>query len=153
MARAATLHCMVGCAIGEIAGMVLGAVYGLSNHTTIFLAIILAFVFGFALSTLPLVNAGLSTWQALKIVAVADALSIATMELADNLVMAYVPGAMNATLVNPVFWLTMPLALFAGYLAAVPVNKWLLDRGQGHALTMKYHGNHHDHHEEHRHAH
>ncbi len=136
MAASATLHCLVGCAIGEIAGMVLGAVWNLSNGVTIALAIALAFVFGFGLSMLPLVRAGISPAVALRTVAAADTLSIATMELVDNLVMAVIPGAMNASLVNPVFWLSMPVSLAVAFMAAWPVNRMLLERGKGHALTM-----------------
>lgn len=144
MAFAATLHCLTGCAIGEVTGLLIGTALGLSTIATIVLAIALAFVFGFALSTVPLVKAGLTVTKALSIVVVADTLSIATMEVVDNLVMAVIPGAMNAGLVNPIFWLAMPFALFVAFWAAYPVNKALLKRNKGHALTMQYmHGHHH----------
>lgn len=140
MAISATLHCLTGCAIGEILGLVIGTALGLGNLTTIAIAIGLAFLFGYALSTLPLLRAGLGLGAALGIVLAADTLSIATMELVDNLVMALVPGAMEAGLVNPVFWLAMMLALTVAFFAAWPVNRYLLARGKGHALTHGYHG-------------
>ena len=140
MAVSATLHCLTGCAIGEILGLVVGTALGLGNLATIAVAIALAFVFGYTLSTLPLLRAGLGAGAALSVVLAADTLSIATMELVDNLVVAVVPGAMNAGLVNPVFWLSMALALTAAFFAAWPVNRWLLARGKGHALTHGYHG-------------
>lgn len=144
MAVSATLHCLTGCAIGEVAGLVLGTIIGLSTGANIALAVGLSFVFGFSLSTLPLLKAGLGFKKALSLVAAADTLSIATMELVDNLVMAAVPGAMNASLVNPLFWITMPASLVVAFMAALPVNKYLLKRNKGHALTMQYmHG--HDH--------
>lgn len=143
MAVSATLHCLTGCAIGEVTGLVLGTIFGLSVGMTIVLAVTLAFVFGFALSTIPLVRSGMAFFAALSIVFAADTLSIATMEVVDNVVMAIIPGAMGAGLVNPVFWIAMPIALTAAFFAALPVNKYLLKRNKGHALTMKHLGHHH----------
>lgn len=140
MAVSATLHCLTGCAIGEVLGLIIGTALGLSTIATIALAVSLAFFFGYTLSTLPLLRAGLGVGTALSVVLAADTLSIATMELVDNAVMAVVPGAMEAGLVNPVFWLAMPLALTVAFFAALPVNKWLLARGKGHALTHEFHG-------------
>jgi len=140
MALSATLHCLTGCAIGEILGLMIGTALGLGTWSTIAIAVSLAFLFGYALSTLPLLRAGLGVGAALGIVLAADTLSIATMELVDNSVMALVPGAMEAGLVNPVFWLSMMLALTVAFFAAWPVNRYLLARGKGHALTHDYHG-------------
>lgn len=140
MAVAATLHCLTGCALGEVLGLVLGTALGLSNLATIAISIGLAFVLGYTLSTLPLLRAGLAVGTALGVVLAADTLSIATMEVVDNVVMALVPGAMDAGLVNPVFWLSMPLSLAIAFAAALPVNRWLLSRGKGHALTHEFHG-------------
>lgn len=140
MAISATLHCLTGCAIGEILGLMIGTALGLGNLATIAIAVGLAFLFGYALSTLPLLRAGLGLGAALSVVLAADTLSIATMELVDNLVMAAIPGAMEAGLVNPVFWLSMMLALTVAFFAAWPVNRYLLARGKGHALTHGFHG-------------
>lgn len=140
MAVAATLHCLTGCAIGEILGLVVGTALGLGNLSTIVIAIALAFVFGYTLSTLPLLRAGLGVGAALTVVLAADTLSIATMEAVDNLVVAVIPGAMDAGLVNPTFWLSMMLALTVAFFAAWPVNRFLLARGKGHALTHEFHG-------------
>ena len=139
MALSATLHCLTGCAIGEILGLMIGTAVGLSTGWTVALAVALAFLFGYALSTLPLVKAGLGVGAALSIVFAADTLSIATMELVDNLVMAVIPGAMEAGLVNWVFWISMMIALAAAFAVAYPVNRYLLQRGKGHALTHEYH--------------
>lgn len=136
MAVSATLHCLTGCAIGEVLGLIIGTALGLSTGVTILLAVSLAFIFGFALSTLPLFKVGIGFFAALSVVATADTLSIATMEVVDNTVMAIIPGAMDAGLVNPIFWLSMPVALTAAFFAALPVNKYLLKRNKGHALTM-----------------
>src|SRR4051812_27306209 len=111
MAVSATLHCLTGCAIGEIVGLVVGTALGLGTLATVALALALAFVFGYTLSTLPLLRAGLAVGAALSVVLAADTLSIATMELVDNFVVAVIPGAMDAGLTNPVFWLSMMLAL------------------------------------------
>ena len=140
MAISATLHCLTGCAIGEIAGLVIGTAAGLSNAQTIAISIALAFAFGYSLSTLPLLKAGLALGSALTVVLAADTLSILTMEVMDNAVMAVLPGAMNAGLVNVVFWVGMMISLAAAFLAAFPVNRMLLQRGKGHALTHEYHG-------------
>ncbi len=139
LAASATLHCLTGCAIGEIAGLMIGTALGLSTMATIALAVGLAFLFGYALSTVPLVRGGIALGTALTTVLAADTLSIVTMEVVDNLVMAVVPGAMEAGLVNPVFWLAMMLALSVAYAAAYPVNRYLLSKGKGHALTHGLH--------------
>lgn len=139
MALSATLHCLTGCAIGEIAGLMMGTAIGLSTGWTIVLAVSLAFLFGYTLSTFPLVKTGLSVGAALSVVLAADTLSIATMEVVDNVVMAAIPGAMEAGLVNWVFWVSMMIALTAAFAAAYPVNRYLLSRGKGHALTHAYH--------------
>lgn len=142
----ATLHCLTGCAIGEVLGMIIGTAFGLNNILTIILAVALAFVFGFGLSTLPLLRAGMSFTAGLKIVAAADTLSIATMELVDNGVMMVIPGALHAGLTDVLFWLSLGLALVAAYFAALPVNRYLLKKNKGHALTMNALGEHGHHH-------
>ena len=138
-AASATLHCLTGCAIGEILGLVIGTAAGLGDARTIVLAVALAFVFGYALSTLPLLRAGLAVGTTLRVVLAADTLSIATMEIVDNAVMAAIPGAMDAGLLNPVFWIAMMIALTAAFFAAYPVNRYLLQRGKGHALVHAHH--------------
>lgn len=146
MAVSATLHCLTGCAIGEVLGLVIGTAVGLSNLITTLLAVALAFVFGFSLSTLPLVKAGMGFVAALSIVIAADTLSITVMEIVDNVVMYLIPGAMHATLVDPLFWVSMPIALAAAFFVALPVNKYLLKKNKGHALTMNALGGHEHHH-------
>ena len=142
MAASATLHCLTGCALGEVTGLIIGTALGWGVLPTIILAVALAFVFGFTLSTLPLRKAGLGFFAALSVVFAADPLSIATREVVDNVVMLVIPGAMSAGLVSPLFWISMPIALTVAYLAAFPVNKYLLSKGKGHALVMKYHEGH-----------
>lgn len=146
MAASATLHCLIGCAIGEILGLIIGTALGWSNLQTVALAVVLAFLFGYGLSTLPLRKAGLSFVAALSLVFAADTLSIMTMEVVDNLVMLVIPGAMSAGITNPIFWLSMPIAFVVAFAAAFPVNRHLLARGKGHALVMQYHHGHSDHH-------
>lgn len=139
-AVSATLHCLTGCAIGEILGLIIGESLGWSNGQTIVLAVVLAFLFGYGLSILPLLKAKVALGAAIGVVLAADTLSIATMEVVDNAVMAIVPGAMEAGLVNPLFWISMSIALTAAFAIAYPVNRWLLVQGKGHALVHKYHG-------------
>jgi hypothetical protein len=140
MAASATLHCLTGCAIGEILGLVIGTSVGLATGATIALSVTLAFLFGYALSSLPLLRSGLTLRAALTLVLAADTVSILTMEVVDNLVMAVIPGAMDAGLVNAVFWVGMSISLVAAFVAAYPVNRYLLARGKGHALTHEHHG-------------
>jgi hypothetical protein len=140
MAASATLHCLTGCAIGEILGLMIGTAAGLATGATIALSVALAFLFGYALSSLPLLRRGLTLGAALGLVLAADTVSILTMEVVDNLVMAVIPGAMDAGLVNAVFWVGMSISLVAAFLAAYPVNRYLLARGKGHALTHAHHG-------------
>lgn len=158
MAASATLHCLTGCAVGEIAGMLIGAELGLGNASTIVLATVLAFLSGYVLSTLPLVRKGLGFIAALSLVFAADTLSILTMEITDNVVMMVIPGAMEARMVDALFWGAMALSLIAAFIVAFPVNRYLLARGKGHALTHAYHhgddahemhshANHHEHHQ------
>lgn len=142
MAVSATLHCLTGCAIGEVLGLIIGTAFGLDNGITTLISIALAFVFGFGLSTLPLIGAGIGFASALSIVIAADTLSITTMEIVDNVVMYAIPGAMNATLVDPLFWISMPVSLTIAFFAALPVNKYLLGKNKGHALTMNALGGH-----------
>ena len=136
MAVGATLHCLTGCAIGEVLGLIIGTAFGLGNGITTLIAIALAFVFGFGLSTLPLIKAGMGFMAALSIVVAADTLSIATMEIVDNLVMYMIPGAMRATLIDPLFWISTPISLTVAFFVALPVNKYLLSKNKGHAITM-----------------
>ena len=130
MAASATLHCLTGCAIGEILGLIIGTAAGLGNGATIALSVALAFFFGYTLSSLPLLRSGLALGAALRLVLAADTVSILTMEAVDNLVMAVIPGAMNAGLVNAVFWVGMSISLVAAFFAAYPVNRYLLARGK-----------------------
>jgi len=140
VALSATLHCLTGCAIGEIAGLILGTIFGWTTLVTLIVAIGLAFLFGYTLSLIPLVKSGMKLGAAMGLVLAADTLSIMTMEIVDNATVAVIPGAMSAGLVNPVFWMSLTLALFLAFWAAFPVNYYLIGRGKGHALM---HGHHH----------
>ncbi len=138
-AFSATLHCLTGCAIGEVLGMVIGTALGWGNLPTIALAVGLAFAFGYALTLLPLLRAGLGLWTALGLALAADTASIAVMEVVDNAVMLAVPGAMDAGLADPLFWASLALALAIAAVAAFPVNRWLIARGRGHTLVHAHH--------------
>ena len=135
MAVSATLHCLTGCAIGEIAGMAIGTAAGLDNAATVVLSIALAFVFGYGLTSLPLLRAGLALAVVVPIALASDTLSIATMEIVDNLVVLAVPGAIDAGLDALLFWGSLSFSLAVAFLAAVPVNRALIARGKGHAVV------------------
>jgi hypothetical protein len=137
LALSATLHCLTGCAIGEIAGMVIGTAAGLSNVTTIVLSIALAFLFGYSLTSLPLLRAGLALGAVIPIALASDTLSIGLMETVDNLIMVVVPGALHAGLGDILFWGSLSFALAVAGAAAFPLNRWLIARGKGHAAVHK----------------
>jgi hypothetical protein len=135
VAISATLHCLTGCAIGEVLGVVIGTAIGLSNAATIALAIALAFLFGYGLTSLPLLRAGLALGAVVSIALASDTLSIATMEIVDNAIILAVPGAMEAGLGSLLFWGSLAFALVIAGLVAMPVNRWLIARGKGHAVV------------------
>jgi hypothetical protein len=137
VAVSATLHCLTGCAIGEITGMAVGTALGFSNWATVTLSVILAFVFGYSLTSLPLLRAGLALGAVIPIALASDTFSIAVMELIDNAVMLIVPGAMEAGLGTLLFWGALSFALAVAFVAAVPVNRWLIARGRGHAAVHR----------------
>jgi len=133
VALSATLHCLTGCAIGEVAGMLIGTALGFSNLATVALAVALAFLFGYALTSLPLLRAGFTLSAVIPIALATDTFSIATMEVVDNAIMLGVPGAMESGL-GLLFWGSLAFALVIAGVVALPVNRWLIARGKGHAV-------------------
>ena len=144
VAFSATAHCLTGCAIGEVLGMVIGTALGWGNVTTIALAVVLAFFFGYSLTMLPLLRSGIALGAALPVAFAADTISITIMEIVDNAIMLVIPGAMHAGVASLLFWGSLAVALLVAGAAAFPVNRWLIARGKGHAVVHQYHGGHHD---------
>jgi hypothetical protein len=140
LALMATVHCLTGCAIGEVAGMAIGTALGFSNLGTIVLAVVLAFLFGYGLTSLPLLRSGMALGAVVPIALASDTLSIATMEVVDNLIVLTIPGAMEAGLDSLLFWGSLAFALVVAGLVALPVNRWLIARGKGHAVVHQAHG-------------
>ena len=138
-AISATLHCLTGCAIGEVLGMVIGTALGWGNLATIVLAIVLAFVFGYSLTMRPVLRSGLSFKAALGVALAADTVSIAVMEIVDNGVILVVPGAMEAGLGTWLFWASLAVSLAIAFVVTVPVNRWMIGRGKGHAVVHQHH--------------
>jgi hypothetical protein len=139
LAFSATLHCLTGCAIGEVLGLVIGTALGWSNLPTIVLAVVLAFIFGYAFTVVPLLRSGLAFGAAARIAFAADTVSITVMEIVDNAIVLLVPGAMEAGLDELLFWGSLAVALSAAFVAAYPVNRWLISRGRGHAVAHAHH--------------
>src|SRR5918994_2622694 len=135
VALSATLHCLTGCAIGEVLGMVIGTALGFSDWGTVGLAVGLAFLFGYGLTSLPLLRAGLALSAVITIALASDTLSIAVMELIDNGIMLAIPGAMEAGVGSVLFWGSLSFALVIAGAVALPVNRWLIARGKGHAVV------------------
>jgi hypothetical protein len=139
VAFSATWHCLSGCAVGEVLGVAIGTALGWSNAPTIALAIALAFFFGYAFTAVPLLRSGLGLAAAAGIALAADTISIAVMEIVDNAVLLVIPGAMEAGLADPLFWGSLAFALAVAFVAAYPVNRWLIARGRGHAVVHSQH--------------
>ena len=135
VALSATLHCLTGCAIGEILGMAIGTALGFSDLGTIALAVALAFLFGYTLTSLPLLRAGFTVAAVIPIALASDTASIALMEIVDNLIMVVVPGAMEAGAGDVLFWGALSVALVVAGVFAFPLNMWLIGRGKGHAAV------------------
>src|SRR4051812_11590990 len=133
-AAQATLHCLTGCAIGEVAGMVIGTALGLHNAATIVLSIALAFLFGYSLTSMPLLRAGMALSAVVPIALATDTFSIAVMEVIDNALMVVIPGAIDAGAGDLLFWGSLSFGLVLAGVVAFPVNRWLITRGKGHAV-------------------
>jgi hypothetical protein len=142
-AVSATLHCLTGCAIGEVLGMVLATWWGWSTLPSLALAIGLAFFFGYLLTFVSVRRAGLGVGAAVSTALAADTVSITVMEVVDNAFLVALPGAMEAGLSSALFWWSLAAALAIAFVVTVPVNRWLIGRGRGHAVVHEMHGHHH----------
>lgn len=140
LAVSATTHCLTGCGIGEILGLAIATALGWGDVASIALAVILAFVFGYALTLRPLLKGGIAFGAAADLAFAADTLSISVMEIVDNAIILLIPGAMDASLTDPLFWGSLAVALAVAFVAAFPVNRWLIARGRGHAVVHRHHG-------------
>ena len=139
LAARATTHCLTGCAIGEVLGMVIGSALGWTDLATIVAAVALAFAFGYGLTLWPLVSSGMALRSAVGLAFIADTISITVMEIVDNGIMLVIPGAMDAYLDSPLFWASLAVSLAIAWVAAFPVNRWLISRGRGHAVVHTHH--------------
>jgi hypothetical protein len=139
LARSATTHCLTGCVIGEVLGMAIGTAFGWGNLATIAAAVGLAYLFGFALTSLPLVRAGLSFREIVPIALAADTVSITIMEVIDNAFVLLVPGAMDAGLGDWLLWAAIAGGFVISYPFAFLANRYMIARGKGHAVVHAYH--------------
>jgi hypothetical protein len=139
-AVSATLHCLTGCAIGEVLGMVLATWWGWGTTASIALAVALAFFFGYLLTFTGVRRAGLDVGTAVRTALAADSVSILVMEIVDNAFLLAVPGAIEAGLSDAFFWVALTASLAVAFVLTVPVNKWMIGRGKGHAVVHELHG-------------
>ncbi len=139
LALSATLHCLTGCGIGEVLGLVIGTTLGWGTVATIALAVVLAFFFGYLMTLVPLLRAGMSMGRAMRVALAADSVSITVMEIIDNAVILAVPGAMSAGLASGLFWISLAFALIIAAFVVFPVNRWMIARGRGHAVVHGHH--------------
>jgi hypothetical protein len=135
----ATIHCLTGCAIGEVLGMIIGTALGWGNAASITLSVALAFFFGYSLTLVPVLRAGIPFRRATGLAFASDTLSITTMEIVDNAFILLVPGAIAAGLTDSLFWISLAVSLVVAFVAAFPVNRWLIARGRGHAVMHEIH--------------
>ena len=135
----ATLHCLTGCAIGEVLGMVISTALGFGNALSVVISVGLAFVFGYGLTLRPVFAAGVPVRRAIGLAFASDTLSITTMEIVDNAFILLVPGAIAAGLGDSLFWWSLATSLVVAFFAAVPVNRFLIARGRGHAVMHEFH--------------
>jgi Domain of unknown function (DUF4396) len=133
------VHCLTGCAIGEVLGMVVGTTLALGTWTTVALSVALAFFFGYSLTMLPLLRAGLALKIAIALAFASDTASIALMEIVDNVIMVVIPGAMDAGPTTLLFWGSLAASLVIAGIVAFPLNRWLIGRGMGHAVVHAHH--------------
>jgi Domain of unknown function (DUF4396) len=140
LAASATTHCLTGCAIGEVLGFIIGTALGWNDVATMALAIVLAFFFGYSFTVGPLLRAGIAFGTVVGLALAADTFSITVMEIVDNAIMLVIPGAMEAGLADALFWGSLASALAIAWVAAFPVNRWLIARGRGHAVVHAQHG-------------
>jgi hypothetical protein len=122
-----------------VLGVVIGTALGWGNFETIVLAIVLAFFFGYAFTSVPLLRAGLALGAVIPLALAADTFSIAVMEIVDNGILLVIPGAMEAGLADPLFWGSLAFALAVAWVAAFPLNRYLISKGRGHAVVHAYH--------------
>jgi hypothetical protein len=139
LALSATTHCLTGCAIGEFSGMGIATALGWGNVAQMVLAIGLAYVFGFGLTALPLVRAGLAATTIVSTALSADTLSITIMEAIDNLLVVLIPNALNAGLMDPLFYGSIAVGFAIAYPFAFWANRYLIARGRGHAIVHGHH--------------
>ena len=140
LAFSATAHCLTGCAIGEVLGLVIATALGWGNAASIAIAVVLAFIFGYSFTLVPLLGAGIVLGTAIGIALAADTLTIVVMEIVDNTIILLWPGAMDAGLADLLFWGSLAASLAIAFAAAFPVNRALIARGRGHAVVHAHHG-------------
>jgi hypothetical protein len=138
LAAQATTHCLTGCAIGEVLGLVIATQLGWHDLPSIALAIVLAFAFGYSLTLRPLLAGGMAVATALRVAFASDTVSLTVMETVDNAIVLAIPGAMAAGITDALFWGSLALSLAIAWIAAFPVNRWLIGRGLGHAVVHRH---------------
>ena len=139
LAVSATNHCLTGCAIGEFAGMALATAFGWGDAPQIALAVALAYLFGFSLTAVPLVRAGLAAGVVVSTALAADTVSITIMEAIDNLTVVLIPSAMDAGLADALFYGSIAAGFVIAYPFAFWANRYLIARGKGHAVVHEHH--------------
>jgi putative flippase GtrA len=119
--------------------MVIATAADWSNVPSIAISVVLAFLFGYALTLRPVLKAEVPLGRALPLAFASDTASITVMEIVDNAFILIVPGAMEAGLTDAKFWWSLGVGLAIAFVLALPLNRWLIARGRGHAVVHEYH--------------
>ncbi len=121
--------------------MVIATALGWGAVASIAISVALAFVFGYSLTLGPIFRAGIPLRRAASLTLASDTVSITTMEIVDNAFILLVPGALAAGLTETLFWWSLAVSLVIAFVVGVPVNRWLIKRGRGHAVIHERHTN------------
>lgn len=129
LAFRATLHCVMGCGIGDTLGLAIGTIFSWSTFSTMTLAVVLGFVGGYSLTMIPLLRKGINFKNASKITVMSETASIVVMEAAENGIAFLIPGLLVASFFTPLFWFGLIISVIAGFLAAYPINYFMISKG------------------------
>jgi Domain of unknown function (DUF4396) len=140
LAVSATTHCLTGCAIGEVVGMAIATAFGWGNLASIVAAVVVAYFFGFGLTAMPLIRAGLAAGVIVSTALAADTVSITIMEAIYNLTVVLIPNAIDAGLDDALFYGSIAGGFAIAYPFAFLANRYMIARGKGHAVVHEYHG-------------
>ncbi len=133
-----TMHCVAGDGLGILAGAILGGIIHLSKPAEITLEYLLGFGFGWTIFQALFMkeSSGGSFYKALKNTFIPELVSMnylmAAMVVVTTIGMSMVPESSNPLSME--FWFIMSMALLTGFIAAYPINWWLVSNHLKHGM-------------------